>query len=333
MIDTNLLVKYLKGETSKSENSEILRWVEQSAENEKTFLDCKLIWQRIGDSLIDVRNEIEIIWSNIEKKIDHVSHDEQNESYNGKEPKKGFDFLKIAATFIISFAAAWFIMKNWPGDDKIFISHYQFKTPFGAKSEIILPDSTHVWLNSGSKIIFPQKFSKANRQIYFEGEAFFNVKKMGKSPFVVSTGDIEIQVLGTRFNVKAYPEEVNIETILEQGKLKLMKSGKKIVLLEPNDIATYNKDQKLIEIKHVSDTRRYTAWTDGKLIFDNEKLEDIIIKLERWYNVRINIENNSLKQIRFTGTFERESVEQALNIIRLTTPLNYSMDKNKIVIF
>jgi transmembrane sensor len=266
--------------------------------------------------------------------------------------------LRIAAIFIVAFGVSWLIQTKLSNNDQSALSYYEYKTPKGARSEISLPDGSRVWMNAESKLKIPGKNFQSNRKIYLEGEAYFEIKKDLKHPLVVETSDLNIKVVGTSFNVKSYPGEGTIETTLEKGKIIIENKTSGTIqntsefALEPNQRATFIKKQGKILLDDIKSlqpdinnrkviqreekiifnekvqTSKYTSWKDGKLIFDNETFESLAVKLERWYDIKIEIEDQALKRIRFTGTFENESIEQSLEIMKLTTPIKYSIDKN-----
>ncbi len=279
--------------------------------------------------------------------------------------KATISILKYAAVFILAFSIAWMFKSgkhkgqisastDYPGMNEIMVS-------YGSKSKILLPDGSIVNLNSGSKLIYPAVFSDKAREVFLDGEAHFNVKANSAHPFFVNTSDISIRVLGTVFNVKSYPESNTIVTTLVSGSLEIkdiknsLLSMKKTnpVVLKPNQKAVFIKDinkltvtdkeelksinvsalSKQISLQENVDTHILTAWKDNLLIFDNEYFESLAIKLERWYNVTIEIKSPDLKQERFTGKFENETIEQVLNALKIAEPFDYTIIKNHIEIY
>jgi ferric-dicitrate binding protein FerR (iron transport regulator) len=234
---------------------------------------------------------------------------------------------------------------------------HQITIPLGSKSKLTLPDETEIWLNSGSTIKYPAKFSTTRREVFLEGEAFFDVRRDESRPFFVRTSEINIRVLGTKFNVKSYPDEKFVETTVISGSVEIEtkpagSSSKQFLKLEPNQKATFSKavqESELLKreehpgkikpkpvgrvyVNKTINTEIETAWKDNKLIFSRERFEDILIRLERWYDVDIVLEADNLRDYRYTGTFEKESLEQALEALKLTTPFEYSIDKNNIIL-
>ncbi len=247
-------------------------------------------------------------------------------------------------------------------------SHQVFNTvtaPNGSKTKIILSDSTRIWLNSGSTITYPALFTDKQREVHLTGEGYFEVAKDPAKPFIVKTSDIDIKVLGTKFNLKSYPEEGTIETTLLEGSVAICKGNeeinnkKNVVLLKPNERATFiKKEGRIVQtnlddktqpdkqaakpaperkeqliLSKFTDAEEFTSWKDEKLIFRNENFEEICIKMERWYNVKININNGKLKNYHYTGTLQNENIVEAIKAFQLTIPLRYEINHDIIDIW
>ena len=209
--------------------------------------------------------------------------------------------------------------------------------PYGKRTQITLSEGTIIWLNSGSKLIYPVVFAKNKREVYIEGEAVFDVKHMNDKPFVVSTKDFDIKVLGTVFNVSAYSDDKNSSAVLAQGKIELSYTGASILSKEkleisPGSMAIFDHNQRTFEKKQVN-PQMFLSWRDGYLTLNREKLENILKKLSRYYNIEMVITDNQLKNETFSGFLDlKNSSEEVLSVINETTPLNYSIDHEKIFI-
>jgi len=214
--------------------------------------------------------------------------------------------------------------------------------PVGEKSQIILSDGTHVWINSGSSIRYPVCFGTTSREVSLVGEAYFDVTK-GKSTFTVNTHDAKIKVLGTAFNVKSYPEDKKTLTTVVRGLVRVesREKGVKAVLIGPSQMAVIKEpstsapvsDSKNLSVINKVNTLVITSWKDQLLIFADETFEDLAIKMERWYNIKISIEDEELKKERYTGKFvNNETVYEVLEAIEVTTPIDYTVEEDEIVI-
>jgi transmembrane sensor len=209
--------------------------------------------------------------------------------------------------------------------------------PYGKRIQITLSEGTKVWLNSGSKLVYPAVFVENKREVYIDGEAVFDVMHMKDKPFVVSTKDFDIKVLGTVFNVSAYSDDKYSSTVLEMGKIELICRGASILSQEkldisPGTMAVYDRNQKIFEQKQV-DPRKYLSWREGYLILNSEKLENILRKLGRYYNIEMVITDNYLKNATFSGYLDlKNSPQEVLSVVNETTSLSYSIDHEKIFI-
>ena len=211
------------------------------------------------------------------------------------------------------------------------------KVPYGKRFDVILSDGTHVFLNSGTSLRYPVSFlDGSERAVFLTGEAYFDVAKDEKHPFIVNANDVGIKVLGTKFNVSHYPEDRNINTVLVEGSVELhtkiaaVKNADPIVL-KPGFKAEWHQLTNDISIENV-DTRVYTAWVQGKLIFRNTPFRQIRIALERRYNVTIKNENLDLDEQLFDATFDIETIEEILESFSKSYAITYKIVDNEVII-
>ena len=209
------------------------------------------------------------------------------------------------------------------------------KVPYGRKFQVTLSDGTKVFLNAGSSIKFPVKFiPDMDRTVFLSGEAFFDVTK-NKDPFIVNADNIEVRVLGTQFNVSAYPEDQSMNTVLVEGSVHILGSSPEngtSVLLKPEHEAIWNKVEKQMVVQK-ADVSSTMAWMNGQLVFREVAFKDIVKKLERSYNCTIINNNETLNNEVFTATFnvEIENIKQVMSYISKNTPYNYNMSKNRVI--
>ena len=215
-----------------------------------------------------------------------------------------------------------------------------------------MSDGSQVWLNAGSKLTYPEKFSGTQREVTLEGEGFFEVTKNPQLPFLVHAGKVTVRVLGTRFNVKAYSEDPNIETTLISGKVQVILDDdpEKEIVLSPNEKLTVSntRNSKAVSTDQSNNELKFklqslpvasninipeTAWLSNKLIFNNESLDNVARMLERKYAVHINFQKEELKDEYVTGVFEKENIQQALDVLKMTTHFNYSIEGENVIIF
>ncbi|MGQ8338986.1 FecR family protein [Sunxiuqinia sp. A32] len=183
----------------------------------------------------------------------------------------------------------------------------QLIVPFGKTSEVLLADGTKVYLNAGSRLIYPEKFAGKEREVFLDGEAFFEVSKDKKHPFIVQTSEMNVEVLGTKFNLMAYESDPVYETVLTEGKVRIRKNiagvFNKSVDLEPNQLASFYRSLKEVEVKDVS-VENYVLWKDGMLKFASTDLSYVIKKLERFYNIRFNLVDYRMGKMKISGKLE-----------------------------
>lgn len=198
-------------------------------------------------------------------------------------------------------------------------------------------DGSVIKLNAGSTLRYPEKFSENKREIYLEGEGFFNINRDESRPFIVHAGNTTTRVLGTSFNVRAYSEEKNVQIAVAEGKVAVSREEKEIesedgdeaIYVEENQWVTYRSSEKLIE-KGEGDIGELIAWKDRKLVFTDKSLVQISDRLERWYNIDIILADSTLKQRRMSASFEEESMTEVLGVIALALDLDYEKEGRKV---
>ena len=197
----------------------------------------------------------------------------------------------------------------------------------------LLPDSTLVFINSGTKLIYDSDFGKKNRQVYLEGEAYFDIKHNSKKLFIVHTFEYDIKVLGTAFNVSAYLGDNIHKTSLERGKIAIIDKARKVTILMPDETHLLIRNKKQNKTYKVEDITKFSSWRNGKILFLNQTFKDIAKKLERTHNLVFKHYNKDVMNLRYTGEFSiDDDISKILNIIKLTTPLEYEIRNDTIMI-
>jgi ferric-dicitrate binding protein FerR (iron transport regulator) len=229
----------------------------------------------------------------------------------------------VAAAFIIGALITTVVIKTTFQQNTSFAQMQNVLAPQGAKTNFQLPDGSIVWLNSGSELSFPSQFDE-KRPVTLSGEAFFEVEKSAK-PFIVSTiyGNVEVQ--GTSFNVKAFADD-GFQATLVEGSVKVKeKNNNKEIILRPGQQANILGNK--IFVGDV-ETELFTSWKEGKLIFRDEQLPIVAKRLERWYNVKIELSDDKrLTGIRYNGTLEMESFSEVMQLLKVTAPIDYSYNE------
>jgi ferric-dicitrate binding protein FerR (iron transport regulator) len=231
-------------------------------------------------------------------------------------------------------------------------------TTTGSRTQITLTDGTRVWLNSGSHIQYGKDFGSETREVNLTGEAFFDVAPDASHPFIIHTPKLDVRVLGTSFNLKSYPTDKTTEATLIRGSIEISIHNRPSdkIILKPNEKLVVNNDDSLLVRKpasrrevrpeslvvisqptyeHRSGAIIETSWIDNKLIFQDEEFGDLARQMERWYGISIRFEDARLEQLRFTGIFEKESIRQALDALKLTDQtarFDYAIEGNQVTI-
>lgn len=206
--------------------------------------------------------------------------------------------------------------------------------PYGKRFDVLLSDGSQVKLNSGSSIQYPVQFIEGKtRKVFLKGEAYFDIAKDKDHPFIVNVNDINVQVLGTQFNISYYPEDAHINTVLVEGSVKLYNSdtNEDSIVLTPGHLAAWNKTTREMSVKKV-DTHIYTAWKDGTLLFRNASFKNIRMKLERHFNIVIDNNYPLLEEQIYTASFTNENLVEIMEAFKEDTPFKYQIDDDKISI-
>lgn len=237
--------------------------------------------------------------------------------------------LAAAAVLVICIGLGTLFFKDKSTDSTNVLAIYQ--TSKGKKQDVILSDGTKVHLNSGSIFKSPKLFSGEKRIVFLEGEAFFEVAKNDKMPFVIISEKLNTQVVGTSFNVKAFKNGKNIEVAVMTGKVKVF-DKKTEVILTPNQKVIYEKISGKLQKQEVSEITNYNAWMKGTLVFEKKSMEEIIKDLNRHFNVEIRLESEKMKKCELNVRFENDSLETILQILCSYTDAKYVRTGNIIVI-
>jgi hypothetical protein len=205
----------------------------------------------------------------------------------------------------------------------------EIKAPAWTRAQFSLPDGTTGWLNSNSNVKYNGNFY-TDRQVTLKGEAFFDVFKDKKRPFIVTTNEVIVKVLGTRFNIASYENEKDVEVVLEEGKLIFNdKEMDKSYTMNPNEMIIFDKTLKNFSTEVVQ-PHKYLSWTEGKLIFRNDPLDVIARRLERWYNIDVEVNVILTEDLRLRATFIDEGLEEVMNLLKRSLPIDYKIENGNI---
>jgi len=324
-IDPNIVDHYLDGKGNSEELQQIADWFSNMLANDELRKYSYERWTRNSENIADGDyDEIRL-----QDRIHHILRlEESKASKTDRSKEKILRFIQRAAAVLI-IPLAIFSILNLGGN--LGIKRNQPKAviyaPPGARTNFTLPDGSEGWLNVGSSLSFPATFSGKRRTVSLVGEAYFNVKSNPKKPFVVETEGLKVKVHGTKFNLMAYPDEDIVEVSLETGKVEVIdevKPGleKSLGDLAPGEIGVFWKESNIFRIEPAK-IASHTAWKEGKLVLNNEPMEQVVNKLNRWYNVKIILMDDRLKDYTYRATFVDEKLDEVLKIFSLTSPIVY----------
>jgi len=335
-----IIFLHLSGEANLEEIQELRNWLNSGPQNKAEFENIAGFWK---SSKIDFQaeNKDEAFLSLLERinrsqnEVKELNHPYLSRKFNGRWKS----FIKVAAAvaLMVSSIIAIELGINAKENDitvpeKATVNK---KNPLGQKSTIKLPDGSTVWLNAGSSISYPEKFDSSERRIDLKGEAFFDVKRDENRPFVVKVGDINVSVLGTRFNVRAFPEEVVANVSLVSGKVKVDRYGSdsqhESFFLDPGEEISYNEKSGEI-VKQKFDIEDVTAWKDGIFILRDDSFASFVQKLERWYGVEVKVEGKPTDNFIVTGEFLNENMENVLRTLQFSRDFDFTIEDKLLTI-
>lgn len=245
-----------------------------------------------------------------------------------------YTLQKIAASLLIpvllgSVSYIWYTSSKETPSQLVWQT---IETLPGQRSVVELSDGTRVWLNSATKLTYPATFDKKSREVKLIGEAFFDVSRMEKKPFRVDLGDLDIQVLGTEFNVNNYQAEQKTRVFLKSGSVELQSgegdSRRSLYKMKPGERAVFDKGEHGLFIEKVQ-SDLCMAWMEGKMIFRGNSMTDVVRSLNRSFNIDIQIIDPEIADYTYTATFQHESLEQILELLKISAPIEYTIVKRE----
>lgn len=363
---TELILKYLNSEASEKEIASIFEWIDASEENKATFIELKKSWVITASS----NSAKTISWNIIKKKT--LKRKRFNLlkyaailivvfgigrfvflNQNTNMPASNEVVLELGNGSVkhlnetqeeIIIDNKGNILGNQQANEIIYesnnskkeITYNTLRIPYGKAFKLTLSDGTIVHLNAGTTFKFPEQFvENTNREVYLTGEAFFEVAKNPKQPFIVHSNKINVEVLGTVFNMSTYEDDGYAHCELLEGSVRLSENSNTLnqIILSPNFKATWNESLKTFETKKV-DVNEYIAWVKGELIFNDAPFSAITKKLERSLNLSITNLNDSLANQHFTGSIKIKDadIKSLFELFKIDTPFEYSINENAIII-
>jgi|AGTN01.3.fsa_nt_gi Fe2+-dicitrate sensor, membrane component len=325
-MNEQLLIRFLTGACTQEEFHAIEKWISDDKTNAGWLFEMERIWSLKDELRFSDKKEIEAAYHRFTRKTGN------NTSLQRDITRKlSYNWMKYTAVIVaVCLLSAYLhlVLRDTPGDSVA----NTIEVPVGQRASVILTDGTKVWLNAGSTLIYPAKFDKKSRTVELSGEGYFEVAADKRKPFMVHTSMLNVKVLGTKFNVKAYADE-NVSVALAEGKVQVSANDNRVSLtLQPNEKLSYLKNGQLVYDRSI-DAEAISGWTSGELLFTDERLEDIVRTLERRFDVTIIIDTPELAGERFNcRTQPGVTVEQVLNLLKGTRKLNYTVENQTIKI-
>lgn len=315
------IVNYLSGRWDECDSTFLYGWLDESADHRKLFGDLVDLWEcgRLARAEDDF--DAGQAWQRLESQMEIRSPYAGRFSWFGQVARYAAVFL--LAVFIGALGYSWLGGHVWPGSSQTF----EYTVPYGSKTSMKLLDGSVVWLNAGTTLKYNQGFGSCNRDLELTGEAYFEVARNKRLPFVVKTKDVSVQALGTKFNVKAYPEETSVEAVLLEGSIEVRDQGPgegKKVLLSPSQKATYRRGDNTLRVSGIENASE-VSWFREKWVIKNTRLEELARVLERRYNITVSFADEAIKDYEFGGTIKEETIEQVLTAISYSAPLKYTI--------
>ena len=318
MTDKNYMVlfeKYLRGESTVEETEALIDLI-GSEDKFKEMLEVELM---NADPTID-----ETIKKRIFGKIRLETTREK--SYLSVNWRKAMQWAAIFLLPVLSaFTVYYFTQRPQRNLQPTVITAQK-----GEKAEVVLPDGSNVWINSGSTLTYDRHFNGKERSVYLQGEAYFEVTENKKRPFIVHTKHITVQALGTSFNVRSYETDSLASAVLLEGKVKVSASGHETIL-SVNERATFDKRKQTLLADRV-EALNFIEWKNGNIYFSNQTYDEIARALSRIYNVEIQFASEQLRPMRFSGTLGSSGIKNALDILSMTSPMYYEMKDTTIIL-
>jgi ferric-dicitrate binding protein FerR (iron transport regulator) len=367
IVDKNisgLIVGFFAGELNDDRLNRLNSWLDEDAMHVEEFNRMYSIWILTHSKTGKKKFVNRLNWEDMEEKINRTTS-----GNGGRGWIRYITPVRYAASLFACLLLGGFIATNLqtkPTDNEIaLVNETTVNVPLGSKGNIVLPDSSVVWLNAGSTVTYRSDFGKESRDLHLSGEAFFNVRSDSVKPFNVHVPGMTIKALGTRFNVRAYHDDNAVTTTLEEGIVNVLIPSPQVnarvqsVRLKPKEQLVVHKtqakenvrtsddrkataevpkedsqDARITEIKISSNvkTELSTSWKDKKWMINDVPLNTFVTDLERRYNLNIRFATEELKRYKFSGVIEDETVEQILMALSIAAPVNYKFDKNNVLL-
>lgn len=330
-VNIELLDRFMRGETSPEEEQLLLEWFRNAASKDEILEFYQQRWIETSDE--ELPAEIQgRMFLRIKERMHEIEKSNEDRKITPIKQRSYFmRFLPYAATILlcigIAFSSYLYTRKDLPVANEYIVSAEK-----GQRASITLPDGTRVWLNSHTELRYKSDYGIKERNVSLNGEAYFEVSKDKEHRFIVKAGEMEVEALGTSFNVKAYDEDPNFVATLFEGSIKAGTGEDNTVILTPDQHVSLNRQSKSLTVGTSDNVAYARMWRNNELAFEKEKLDDIAILLNRMYNVQLEFKSEKIKHYRFSGVIKNNSLDNVIEIISLTAPITYESHGDTIIL-
>lgn len=345
-LDNKLLARYLAGDCSADEQKRVEQWIAQDPGNKKKLDECKRIWKISEKSGLTAKDDFNTPgeWQSLRQRLN------KEETSQAGEKKSGFykkfrgssihsasqQFIRVAAVLLLASFAGILAYQNFyqPEPEVQEPILRELSTEQAQRANLTLSDGTKVMLNADSEMKIPEKFASNVREVFLDGQAHFEVVENKDKPFLIHSNQSLIRVLGTSFSVRSYPEDEQVQVVVEEGSVSFESEVDKEdsrVVLGKNQMGEFDKNSHEIVSRQVEDMELYLSWKEGYLKFQNMELSKVGKTLERRYNVEVSFENTEIKNLSLTAYLKSRSIRNVLEVISTSLDINYQLNDNKVV--
>ncbi|MDO8930615.1 MAG: DUF4974 domain-containing protein [Bacteroidota bacterium] len=313
----------LKNDADEGQIKQIQDWLDLSAEHPPILSEIVNTWSITKNKTGFYQPDMTINWQKLMKRINYQPKQKAIQNIY-------FRWAAAAAILALVFLAGIGLGDGF-NTTQTAISYTKIIAPEGNKTQVVLPDSTYVWLNSGAELQYPSDYSAENRQVQMKGECFFDVVKDPDHPFVVSGSKFKVKVYGTRFNVNEHNAKNMADVTLVSGKVQVLNFQDKLISeLKPGQQLVFSDGKYYLQ--RAENMEALTAWLNNMLIFDNQPFEDVVHYLEKWYGVKIKLDQNLYYRHNYTFKVKTESLREVLELISVITPIQYHIEGEQVTI-
>ncbi len=325
--DWSLMGRYLSGETNATETEKVEQWAAASGQNQKELEQHRILLNKT-DEFFGIKNfDTDKAWNNVHHKIASAEQPGRFTIFRKKTSAAVYKYAAILLVAVLLASTGYYLVKTQlnPIYAEVIVNENQ------SAKEVILPDGSTVTLNSNSSLEYPKKFNDQMREVTVTGEAFFDVTPDPERPFIITAGDARVKVLGTSFNVNAYPEAESVEVTVESGIVQVVccegeNSNEAVeIMLNAGEKGTLHNGSKKLEKTRNTDPN-YIAWKTHNLTFEKTRLSEVIKYLNKVYHIDVHLESKELENLMLTAQFEEKSSDFILDVIRLTFDLDLKQE-------